>query len=78
MNNDGIKEKIGLYKALITIFWTSFFLLGGGLFNYVYKIHKTYEIIAFSFGTILELLLIGFAMGLIFRCKYLIKQLMEI
>ena len=77
MNNDGLKEKIGLYKTLITIFWTSFFLLGGGLFNFIYRIKQSFEMIAFGIGSIFELILIILAIGLIFRCKNLIKELME-
>lgn len=64
-------------KTLITIFWTSFFLLGGGLFNFVYRIKQSFEMIAFGIGSTFEVILIILAIGLIFRCKNLIKELME-
>lgn len=77
MNKDEIKEKLTLYRNLIIIFWTSAFVLGGGLFNLIYRVKNFYEIIGFSIGIIFEICLIIITLNLIFRCKKLIKQLKE-
>jgi hypothetical protein len=75
---DGLIEKIGFYKTLITIFWSSFFLLGGGLFNFMYNIHLLFEIIALVVGCIAEICFFIIPIVLMFRCKRLIRQVMEI
>jgi hypothetical protein len=75
--NDGIKEKLMLYRTIFTVFWTSCFVLGGGLYTLIPHLKNLFYIIIFSFGCIFEIILFSVAIGLIFRCKRLIKQLTE-
>jgi hypothetical protein len=78
MNEDAIKEKLTLYRNIFTVFWTSFFILGGGLYTIIPHIKNLFYLIIFFAGFIFEIILFTFAVGLIFRCKKLIKELMEI
>ncbi len=66
-----IKEKIGYYKTLLTLLWTAFILLCGG----IYKVYHSQEFLLFKFaagGIILLILLIG---GLMARTKFWINKL---
>ncbi len=75
--NIKIQEKLTLYRTLIAIFWTSSFVLGGGLYVIVSKIGNLFYLIIFIFGLLFEITIFSFAVGLIFRCKTLIKNLKE-
>ena len=75
--NTKIQEKLTLYRTLIAIFWTSSFVLGGGLYAIATKISNLLYLIVFCFGFIFEIVIFSFAAGLIFRCKSLIKDLKE-
>lgn len=75
--NTKIQEKLTLYRTLIAIFWTSSFVLGSGLYIIAPKIGNLFYLIIFIFGVIFEITIFSFAVGLIFRCKSLIKDLKE-
>ncbi len=78
MKTDFIKEKITLYRTLIPIFWTSAFILGGGLYSLIDKLLNLFDTVAFSVGAFFEMLLLFISIILIFRCKRSIKELMEV
>jgi len=78
MEVDAIKEKITLYRTLIPVFWTSAFILGGGLYNIISKIKIWFDITIFTVGIIFEIFLVATATILIFRCKKLIIELKEL
>lgn len=72
MNKESIKEKIGIYKTFATVFWTSAFILGGGL----YHMFSTGNIrFLFSIGCILEFGLFILSVGLMIRCRKLTREL---
>jgi len=77
MNEKSLEQKLILYRTLITIFWTSSFLLGGGLFSLAFKLNHWILILIFNVGMIFEISLFILAIGLIFKCKRLIKKLQE-
>ena len=66
-----IKEKIGYYKTLITLLWTSFIILSGG----AYKVYQLQQFLLFQlsiFGILALVILIG---CLMVRIKYWINKL---
>ena len=75
--NTQIQEKLTLCRTLITIFWTSSFVLGSGLYIITPKIDNILYLIVFIFGLLFEIIMFGFSIALIFRCKTLIKDLKE-
>ena len=78
MNKDEIKEKLTLYRTLITIFWTSAFILGSGLFSLLFKLSTFLMQFLFITGIIFELFLLIISVSLMIRCKKLIKKFKEI
>ena len=78
MNNDGLKEKLTLYRNIFTVFWTSFFVLGSGLYTISFHAKNMFYLILLFTGLIFEIILFSFAVFLIFKCKKMINKLMEI
>ena len=78
MKDKAIEQKLTLYRTLITIFWTSSFILGGGLFGLAFNLKHWVLILLFNLGIVFEVILFSLSIGLIFRCKNLIKNLQEI
>jgi hypothetical protein len=68
-----IKEKIGLYKTLITLFWTAFVILTGG----AYKLYHTQEFWLFNLSIAGIIILMAGFWGLVFRIKYWIRKMGE-
>ncbi len=66
-----IKEKIGLYKTLIALFWTALIIIGGG----TYKVYQTKEMTLFYLALGITTMLFVLFCSLIVRIRYWINKL---
>ncbi len=68
---DKQKEKIGLYKTLLTLCWTTFIVLSGG----AYKLYSLKQYILFKWALAGDIILIILIFGFIFKTQKWIKKM---
>lgn len=73
MDKDFLKEKIGYYRNLLTMFWTSSFLLGSGISWTLINLPKFNFII--PIGLIVIAIFLALFLFLHLRIKKLLKEL---
>ncbi len=76
MDKDFIKEKIGYYKSLVTLIWTTTFVIGSGISWSLINLDKLKQFIM-PLGIISEIGLIIAIFFLDKRIRKLIKELIK-
>lgn len=73
MNEKYITEKIGYYKNLVTLCWTSSFVLGSGI-SWGFANLKTFKLILVPSGIIFEIALLVAVVFFDLRIRKLLKE----